>query len=44
MGQNIGGDVFVGFKKLGVAAKAAEHHVANDQQRPAIAEDFHGNV
>ena len=44
MGQDIGGDVFVGIKKLRVAAKAAQHHVANDQQGPAIAEDFDGSV
>ena len=44
MGQDICGDVLVGFKKLFVAAKAAQHHVANDQQGPAIAEDFDGSV
>jgi hypothetical protein len=44
MGEDVCGDVFVGVKKLRVTAKAAQHHVANDQQRPAIAEDFHGSV
>jgi len=44
MGENICGDTFVGIKKLRVAVKSTQHHVANDQQRPAITEYFNGDV
>jgi hypothetical protein len=44
MSEDICGDAFVGIKKLRVAAEAAQHHVTNDQERPAITENFDGCV
>ena len=42
--ENVGGDVFAGRKKFLEGAKTANHHIANNQQRPAIAEHFHGSI
>jgi hypothetical protein len=39
-GKNIGRDFLFGLKKLVESAVTAEHHVAQDEQRPAVAEHF----
>lgn len=42
--QDVGGDLFVGVEKLVEGLVAAEHHVAKDEQGPAVAEHFDGGV
>ena len=42
--ENVGGGALVGVKKFFESAGAEQHHVANDEQRPAIAEHFDGSV
>ncbi len=44
VGEDIGGNAFVGAEEFLVGAETAEHHVADDEERPAIAEDFDGGV
>ena len=44
IGEDICGDAFVGVEKFLVAAKSAKHHVAQDEERPAIAQHFHRRV
>src|SRR5207237_7019883 len=36
--QNIGGDAFARFLKLSESSEAAHHQIADDEQRPAVAE------
>lgn len=38
VGKYVGGNAFAGALKLAEGAVAAHHHVANQEQRPAIAE------
>jgi hypothetical protein len=42
--QDVGSDFFVGVKKFLEGVIAAEHHVANDKEGPAVAEHFDGGV
>src|SRR5437899_6036104 len=42
--QYIGRDSFVGFEKFLVGPGPAHHHVADDQQRPAIAQHLHRSI
>ena len=42
--QDVRGDSFVGLEEFFVTLKSAQHHVPQDQQRPAIAEHFDGCV
>jgi hypothetical protein len=42
--QNVCCDSLVGLEELLVAAEPAQHHVADNQQRPAVAEHFDGSV
>jgi hypothetical protein len=44
VGQYIGRDSFVGLQEFFVRPEAAEHHVADDQERPAIAQHFDGSI
>jgi hypothetical protein len=44
LGENIGGDFFFGLQKFVEASVTAQHHVAQDEQRPAVAEHFDGGV
>ena len=44
IGQNVCGDSFVGLQEFLVAPESAQHHVAEDEQRPAIAQHFHGGI
>jgi hypothetical protein len=44
IGQDVCGDSFVGFQEFLVGAESSQHHVANDQERPVIAKDFHRSV
>lgn len=45
VGQYIGGDSFIGtFEEFFVGAEAAEHHVAQDQKRPAVAQHFDRSI
>jgi len=44
VGQNIGGDFFVGVEKFIKSAVSAKHHVAQDQERPPVAQHFHRGV
>lgn len=44
VGQDVGGDFFVGVQKFAKGFVAAEHHVAQDQQRPTVSEHFDGGV
>jgi hypothetical protein len=44
VGEDIGGDALVANHELFVAAKATEHHVADDEQRPAVAQHFDRSV
>ena len=44
IGQYVRRDSFVGFQELLVGPESPQHHVAYDQQRPAIAQDFHGSI
>src|SRR6267378_1322757 len=42
--QNIRRDSLVGTQKLFVRTETAEHHVADNQQRPAVTEDLHRSI
>ncbi len=42
--EDVGGNALVGSEKFFVSTKAAEHHVANDQEGPTVAQHFHGCV
>lgn len=44
VGENIGGDFFFGLQKFVKAGVTAQHHVAENEQRPAIAEHFDRGV
>ena len=44
IGKDVGGDAFVGGKEFLEGAEAAQHHVAEDQEGPAVAEHFYGGV
>jgi len=44
VGENVGGDFFVGLQKLVKAGVTAQHHVAQNEQRPAIAKHFDRGV
>src|SRR6266403_198598 len=44
IGQDVRGDSFVGFEEFLVGTESAKHHVANDQERPAITKDFHRSI
>jgi len=44
VGQNIGGNFFARVEKLVKCFVATKHHVAEDQEGPAIAEHFDGGV
>jgi hypothetical protein len=42
--KDVRSDTFVGGEKFLEGTKAADHHVANDQKRPAITKHFDGSV
>jgi len=42
--QNIRRDFLVGAQKFFIASKPPQHYVANNQQRPAIAQYLHGSI
>src|SRR5216684_3032765 len=42
--QNIRRDFLVGAQKFFIGSKSPQHHVANNQQRPAIAQYLHRSV
>lgn len=44
VGENIGGDFFVGIEELLESVKAADHDVADDEKGPVIAEHFDTSV
>src|SRR5260370_39635522 len=44
VGQNVCSDSFVGSQEFLVASESPQHHVADNQQRPAIAQDLHRSV
>lgn len=44
IGQDIRRDAFVALQEFLVGARTLQHHVADDQQRPAIAQHLHGSV
>ncbi len=44
IGQNIRRDSFVGFQEFLVRPESPQHHVANNQQRPAIPQNLHGSI
>ena len=44
VGEYIGRDAFVAFHKLLIRLEAAEHHVADDEKGPAVAQHFDGGV
>jgi hypothetical protein len=44
VGQNICCNAFVGLQEFLVASKPPQHHVADDQQRPAIAQYLHRSI
>jgi hypothetical protein len=44
VGKDISGGALVGVKEFLKRARAAEHHVSDDEQRPAIAEHFDRGV
>ena len=44
VGQDVGGDVLVGGEELLESAVTANHHVADDEQGPAISQHFDGSV
>jgi hypothetical protein len=44
VGQNICGDFFVGVQKFVKGLISAKHHVAQDQERPPVAQHFHRGV
>ena len=42
--QDVCSDALVGFQKFLVGPEAAQHHVADNQQGPAVAEYFYGGI
>jgi len=42
--QNIRRDFLVGAQKFFIGSKSPQHHVANNQQGPAIAQYLHGSI
>src|SRR5213594_3032343 len=44
IGQNVRCDSLVGFQEFLVAPESPQHHVADDQQRPAIAQNLHRSI
>src|SRR6266403_3551328 len=44
IGQDVRGDSLVGVQEFLVGTESAKHHVANDQERPAITKDFHRSI
>jgi len=44
IGKDVGGDAFVGGQEFLEGAEAAQHHVAEDQEGPAVAKHFDGGV
>jgi hypothetical protein len=42
--QYVGRDSFVGLQEFLVAAESPEHHVTQNQQRPAVAQHLHGSI
>lgn len=44
IGEDIGGNLFFRSQKLVEGLVAAQHHVAEDEERPAIAEHLDGGV
>jgi len=42
--QDIAGDFFIRFKEFVKAAVSANHHVSQDQERPAISQHLDGNI
>lgn len=44
VGKDVGGDFFVGREEFFKGAEAAQHHVANDEKRPAVTQHFDGSV
>ena len=44
VGKNVGGDFFVGLQKFVKAGVTTQHHVAENEQRPAIAQHFDRGV
>jgi len=44
VGEDIGGDAFVGRKKFLERSVTANHHVADDEQGPAISQHFDGSI
>jgi len=44
VGENVGGDVFVGGKKFLEGSVAAHHHIADDKQGPTVAEHLDGSI
>src|SRR3546814_21193017 len=45
VGEDVGGDTFLGsIQQLAEMAAVAEHHVAENDEAPAIAEHFQGKI
>jgi len=44
IGEDVGGDAFVGGEEFFEGAETAQHHVAENQEGPAVAEHFDGGV
>ena len=44
VGEHIGCDAFAGLLKFFERLVAAHHQITDDQQRPAVAEDFQANI
>lgn len=42
--ENVRGDAFIAFLKLLECRQALDHQVSENQQRPAVAQDFQGDV
>ena len=42
--QNIAGDFFIGLQEFVKAAVSANHHVSQDQERPAISQHLDGSI
>jgi len=44
IGEDVGGNFFVGVEELLESVEAADHDVADDEERPAVAKHFDGRV
>src|SRR5258707_14966993 len=44
VGEDIGGDAFVGREEFLEGTETAQHHVAENQKGPSVAEHFDGGV